>query len=271
MKIKILATASVIALMASLPALAETAVKTQTEINSERSTSGDFSKDAKAAWKDVKKDASEAYEEIKATLIGDETEGKSTIVVLDSRKTATGIIGHPVHNEKHESIAKVTDIILDQDGKAVMVIVADGEFIGMGKKAAFDYSAITRVEKDGDVIMPLTEKMIDTAAAFSYEKADARDKVHVIPDNGYSVAKILGGQLVNQKQEPVATIDNIFFKNGRANQIIIGFDKMLGMGGKRAALDYADAKLIRNGDDLNFQLSDKRAAQFESYKKSATN
>lgn len=271
MRVKILATASVISLMASLPTFADTAAKAQTEINSENSTSGDIGKDAKAAWKDVKKDASEAYEEIKATLIGDEIEGNSSIVLIDSRKTASGIIGHPVYNEKHESVAKVADIILDQDGKAMMVIVSDGKFISISKQAAFEYSAITRVERDGDVIMPFTQKTINNAVPFSYNKSDKAKNIHVIPDNGYSVVKMLGGQLVNQKQESVATIDNISFKNGQAHQIIIGFDKIMGMGGKKAALDYTDAKLIRNGDDLNFQLSDKRTAQFEAYKKAATN
>lgn len=271
MKINILATASVIALMASWPALADTTVKAQTEIKSEKNSSGDIGKDAKKAWKEIKKDTSEVYEEIKATLIGDEIEGKSTIVTIDSRKTASGIIGHPVHNEKGESVAMVTDIILDQNGKADMVVVADGEIIGLGKQAAFDYSAITRVEKDGDVIMPLTEKMIDTAAAFTYDKAEAGATVHAMPDNSYSVARILNGQLVNQKQETVAEIDNIFFKNGHASQVIIGFDKIMGMGGKKAVINYSDAKLIRNGDDLDFQLSEKRAIQFEIFKKTATN
>lgn len=271
MKIKILTSVSVIALMASLPALADTTAKTQTEINSEKSTSGDIAKDAKAAWKEVKKDSAEAYEEIRATLIGDKTEGKNSVVVIESRKTANGIIGHYVYNEKHQSVAKVTDIILDQDGKATMVIVSDGKFISMGKQAAFEFSAITRVESDGDVIMPFTQQTIDNAVPFSYDKTDMTDNMHVISDNSYSVKKILGGQMVNQKQELLAVIDNITFKNGRANQIIIGFDKVLGMGGKKAALDYSDAKLIRKGENLNFQLNDNRTAQFEAYKKTTKN
>jgi hypothetical protein len=270
MKIKILATASVIALMTSLPALADTTQKTQTEINPENSTSGDIQKDAKEVWKDIKKDSVEAYEEIRATFIGDKTAKNSSVIIIDSRKTATGIIGHYVYNEKHETVAKVTDIILDQDGKATMVIVSDGKFINMGKKAAFDFSAITRVESDGDVIMPFTQKTIDNAIPFSYDKADMAENMHVMPDNSYSVIKILGGQMVNQKQESLAVVDNITFKNGRANQIIIGFDKVLGMGGKKAALDYSDAKIIRKGENLNFQLNDNRTAQFEAYKKTAS-
>ena len=196
MKAKILTTVSVIALMGPVMALAET-TKTQVELNSEAATSGHIKEDAKEAWKDMKKDASNAYDEIKATLIGDE----NMPFVINSSRTANGMIGHPVHNEKHESVAKVTDIILDKSGKAMMVIVADGAFIGTGKKAAFDYGAITRIDKDGDVIMPLTEENINNAATFSYNRDESSDEVRIIPDNGYSVQKLLDGYLVNQKMK----------------------------------------------------------------------
>lgn len=266
MKNKLLITASILAILNAIPALAET-TKTQTEIKAEASTTGNIVDDAKIAIEDIKSDTAEAYEKIKATLIGKESTDKNVPVIIDSRQTADGIIGHHVYNEKHESVAKVTDIILDKDGKATMVVVADGAFIGMGKKAAFDYSAITRVETDGDVIMPLTEDIIDNAAAFSYDKAEGGDKVRVIPNNGYSVAKLLDGHLFNQKKKSVADIENILFKNGQAYQLIVSFDKTLGMGGKKAVLSYSDAKIIRDGEKLNFQLNVKKSAQFETYKK----
>ncbi len=69
----------------------------------------------------------------------------------------------------------------------------------------------------------------------------------------------------------MAEIDNISFKAGHASQLIVGFDKVLGLGGKSAVLHYDNAKLVHNGDDLDFKLSDAHAAQFESYKKTATN
>lgn len=269
MKNKLLISVSILTILNAIPALAET-VKTQTQAGPEVSGTGNIVEDAKTAVKNIKKDTAEAYENIKATLIGKETSDKNTSFVIHTRKTANGIIDHPVYNEKHESVAKVTDIILDKDGKAMMIIVADGAFIGMGKKAAFDYKAIARVETDGDVIMPLTEKIIDNAASFSYEKDEGDDKVRVIPNNGYSVSKLLEGKLVNQKNEFVADIENISFKNGKANYIIVGFDKMFGMGGEKAALSYSDAKIIREDESLNFQLSTNKAVQFDTYKKSLT-
>ncbi len=272
MKNKILTTVSVIALMSTLPALSLIHIaRAQIPATAAKNNSDIISKNTREAVKDMKSDTAKAYEETKAMLIGKQETDKNTPVVINSRKTANGIIGHHVYNEKHESVAKVTDIILSKDGKAEMVVVSES-LLGMGTKAAFDYSAITRVEDDGDVIMPLTKEILDNAASFSYDKAEGKsgEKVRVIPDNGYSVAKLLDGKLLNQKKEPVADIENISFKDGKANQIIVGFDKMLGMGGEKAALSYSDAAIIRDGEKLNFQLSTKKTAQFEAYKKTLT-
>lgn len=266
MKNKILATVSIITLMGANPALAETN-KTQTK--PEASSSGDISEDAKEARGNMKSDTSEAYEEIKAIVIGKEKSDKNLPVVINSRYTASGIIGHDVYNEKQESVSKVTDMIVDKDGKAIMVIVSDGMF-GIGKKAAFDYNAITRVDEDGDVIMPITQEIIDNAASFSYDIAEGGDQVRVIPDNGYSVVSLMDGNIVNQNNKPVADIENITFKNGVAHQIIVGFDKTLGIGGEKAVLSYTDVKLVRDDTALNFQLSADKSAQFEDFKKTMT-
>lgn len=265
MKTTILATVSVIALMGVMPIMINTA---HAQTPTEKTAAENMASDAKEAINDVKESASDAIDAIKATYISDLSPEKNVSVVLDARKTANGIIGHPVYNEKHESIAKVTDIILDKDGNAIIVVVADGEFIGSGKKAAFDYGAITRVEEDGDVIMPVTEAIIDNAATFSYDAADSGDKVRVIPENGYSVVKLLDGQLVNEKTEVIADVENLTFKNAKAHQIVLGFDKTMGLGGEKALMNFIDAPIVLNKDQLNFQLNADKAAQFEAYKKS---
>lgn len=267
MKTKILATVSVIALMGVMPIIMNDA---SAQTASEKTAAENMAADAKEAINDVKESASDTIDAIKATYISDLSPDKNTMITIEGRKTANGIIGHPVYNEKHESIAKVTDIILDKDGSAILVVVADGEFIGSGKKAAFEYSAITRVEEDGDVIMPITESTIDNAATFSYDKADSGDKVRVLPDNGYSVVKLLDGQLVNEKMEVIADIENLTFKNAKANWIVVGFDKTMGVGGEKALLNFSDAPIVMNKEQLNFQLNAEKSAQFDAYKKAVT-
>lgn len=286
---KLLIAASAVALVGAAPAHADmntdkkadvhidveakTDTKTSTEPGSAKAaaqSTGDFSKDVEKAWKDIKRDTSEAYKDIKATVVG-KTEGEFTPVTIDERMTATGMIGRSVYNATGEDIATVKDIILDRDGKAIMVVVADGEFIGMGKTAAFDYDVVARVDSDGDFIMPLTEAMIDNSAEFSYDRDDYSDDVRVVPSNGYSVAELLDGQLVNQAKETIGQIDNISFQNGHASQLIVGFNQTLGLGGEKAALNYDASEVIPDGDGYDFQLSAEQAAQFETYKKTSTN
>lgn len=267
MKKHILAKASVLALMAAAPAYAET---TATQFKSEQSQLDKLEADTKAAIADVKSNAAETYEKIKAEFIDNPAPEKNKIILIDPRTTATGIIGHPIYNEKHESLGKVADIIVDQGGKAMMVIISDAKFISMGKHAAFDYSVVTRVEADGDIITPLTEEIIAKAARFSYDRTQSGDKVSVIPDNGYSVNTLLKGRLLNPQKEPVADIENISFKAGQATQLIIGFDKTLGFGGERAAMAYNSTSIIRDGYALDFIMSANKAREFEAFKTKIT-
>lgn len=279
---RFLIAASVLAVMAGAPAFAETSANVNAEAKAEAPS---LSQDAKREWENVKKDASEAadktakaaedvYEDIKATLIGEETNASSSTVTIDSRATASGMIGQPVLNTKGDKIATVQDIILDADGNATTVVLADGGFMGIGTKlAAFDYNLVSQRQKDGDVIMPISEETLDKVAPFSYEPKDAEKdaKVRVIPANGISVAKLLEGQVLNTEKKNVAEIDNISFRDGEASQIIIGFDKTLGLGGEKAAMDFNSANVVRKKNDLDVQLTANQAANFENFKKTATN
>jgi sporulation protein YlmC with PRC-barrel domain len=269
---RILVTASFIALSSNIPAIAAD-VHAKSETAVETKTTGDVKTDAKEAWKNIKEDSAEAYEKIKAVLIDEDEMTALDPVVIDSRHTASGIIGRHVYNEKKERVATVKDIIVDADGNARMLVLADSEFPGFdGKLAAFDYDIFSRQDAEGDVIAPISESNIDKAAEFSYDLEKAYGtKMRIIPQNGFSVAKLLDGQLINSKGESVAEIENISFKAGHASQLIVGFDKVMGMGGKSAVLNYDKAKLVHNGDDLDFKLSDAHAAQFEAYKKTAAN
>lgn len=267
MKKHILAKVSIIALLAASPSFAQT---NAAQNMSEQQKLDKLSDDTKSAIAEIKSDAAVAYEKIKAQYIDNASPEKNRLITIDPRTTANGIIGHPVYNEKKEKLGKVADIIVDQSGKATMIVVSDSSFVAMGKHAAFDYASITRVETDGDVIMPLTDEIIANAATFSYDRDESGDKVRVIPDNGYSVNTLLKGRLLNSKNEPVADIENISFKSGQASQLVIGFDKTLGFGGDRAALAYNATSIVRNGYALDFQLSPAKEVEFMAFKEAMT-
>ena len=81
----------------------------------------------------------------------------------------------------------------------------------------------------------------------------------------------LDGDLLDERRKVVAEVDDLSFKDGHADQLVVAFDQILGLGGGMAALNYSAAKVVRDGDDLDFQLSANQAANFEAYKKTATN
>ncbi len=263
----IITAVSALAIFAAVPAMAE--MKAQVKTSAEASKTGDIAADAKEAWKDIKKDANEAYEDIMAVFVEDGNKP----VTFNTRHTATGMIGSPVVNAKQERVGTVKDIIVDKDGNASMLIIADGEFPGFdGKLVAFDYNVISRLNADGDVIAPISEENLSKAAEFSYDRnAKADGKVRLISGQAYSVEKLLEGQLLNPKHEDVAQIDDVMFKNGKATNLIVSFDKVLGLGGKKVAMNYDAAKIVRKSDEIDFQLNQKQTAQFEVYKKTASN
>lgn len=232
---------------------------------------GDIGKDAKAAWNNMKNDAAEAAENVEAVFIDEPTRAANATtfnkVTIDQRKTAAGMIGKPIYNTTNERVGTVKDVIMDSNGKASAVVVADGEFPGIDLKlAAFDYDTIVRRNVDGDVIMNLSEDMIDRATPFSYEP-NSDERVRTLASGSISLAKVLDAQLLNEKNEAIAQVDNISIKNGQMDQLIVAFDQVLGLGGHKAAFQYKDAKIVRDGQDIDFQLSANQAAQFEAYKK----
>lgn len=269
MNTKVLTTVSAIAVLVAMPALA---ANTSANASANTQTNTGFKADVKNAWENVKDDTAQAYENIKAVFISKEPGRKATAITIDSRHTATGMIGKAVYNGKNERVGTLKDIIIDANGNASLAVIADGELPGFnGKLVAFDYSVLAQQDSNGDVIAPISEESISKAAEFTYDKTTGGN-VRVIPSNSYAVSKLLDADLLNPRGEKVADIDNIFFKDGKASQLIVGFDKVLGLGGQKAALDFADAKIIRKDEaDVNFQLSAEHAAQFDAYKKNATN
>ncbi|MCD8526105.1 MAG: PRC-barrel domain-containing protein [Alphaproteobacteria bacterium] len=232
---------------------------------------GDIAKDAEMAAEDIKEDVKEAYENIEAVFI-DEADANVNAkafgtVTINEQKTAAGMIGHPVYNTNQERIGTVKDIILNDSGTATHIIVADGEFPGIDMKlVAFDYDSIVRRNADGDIIMALSEEMMDRAVPFQYETANADENVQTMPSGSLSAAKVLDAALLDEKKETIAQVDNVSLRNGQVDQLIVAFDQILGLGGDKAAFRYKDAKLVRDGEEIDFQLSANQSAQFEAYK-----
>src|SRR5690242_5243778 len=71
---------------------------------------------------------------------------------------ASKLIGTKVTNMQDQSVGAVDDVVLDNDGKVVSVLVSVGGFLGLGEKrvaVAFKELIISRAE-DGDPIVKVT-------------------------------------------------------------------------------------------------------------------
>jgi sporulation protein YlmC with PRC-barrel domain len=185
---------------------------------------------------------------------------------IDDHSTASQMIGSTVYSTDGERLAKVRDIILDKDGQAVMVILADGDWTGLGKLAAFDYSVIAQKNAQGDVISPLNEDMIDSAVSFSYDRNIISGATRVIPRGGYSTADMIGKDIVGPGGETVARVENVSIHDGQAHHLVVAYDQTLGLGGKKVVMGFGDAGLTNNDDgDLHFELSEAKLKKFRTY------
>lgn len=282
MNLRILTSVSVIALLFGMQiavAQVNTTVNTRTSASVETEsveTEKDktFVEEIKEVLGEKKDNITGTSDEVTYTLFTNTENDRGTEVVIDSRATADGMLDTPVNNSAGERIGTLKDIIIDSKGEAVLAVVSDAEFIDLGaKEAAFDYSMVARRNKDGDVVMPLTEETIKNAKAFSYDMTTANDaEIRTIPANGYSVEKLLDTEILGPDNKTVGSVDNIIFREGRAETVIVGFDKTLNMGGKKAALSFQDLQLVKkNETDVNFQLTASQTAQFETFKEGVSN
>jgi sporulation protein YlmC with PRC-barrel domain len=282
MNFKVLMTASVLAFMAASPAMAG---DTKAGASTTTTTTTTVGQDVKDTISDVANKVGEAgenvYQEIKYTFFGNDTMDQGVVVTVNRHATANGIIGEPVLNTRGERVGTMRDIILDANGKAVVAVVSDAEVIDIAAKTtAFDYALIMRQDQNGDIIMPLEEETIENARSFSYDLDDA-GKADVVtpPASGYSVRELLDADVENERGDDVAEVENIVFRNGKADTLIVTFDKVLGMGGKTAALAFADVRAVREddsddddfSDDVDFQLSAAQSTRFEAFKNGASN
>ncbi|MGZ9097059.1 MAG: PRC-barrel domain-containing protein [Micavibrio sp.] len=277
MHFKILTSVSVVALLFGIQvaiAQVNTTVDTGTRASVTTQEDKSFVDNMKDTLNKTKDSITGTSDKVTYTLFGNDENDRGTEVVIDARATADGMLGTPVNNTTGERIGTLKDIILDDKGEAVLAVVSDAEFVDLGaKEAAFDYSLVTQSSTDGDVVMPLTEETLKNAKAFSYEmNTENNAEIRTIPENGYSVEKLMDAEILGPDNTSVGSVDNIIFRAGRADTVIVGFDKTLNMGGKKAALSFQDLQLVKkNETDVNFQLTASQAAKFETFKEGVSN
>ncbi len=259
MKTRLLATAA-IALLIALPVSAAT--------DTAAPTAGQRLDHGVAATQQA---VADAVEKVRDMMVDKDSTGVYGTVAVDMKTSAAGIIGQSVYNVRNEAVAKVEDVLINSYGNAAQIILTNGGFLGVGAKlVAVDFSLVYIRTGNNDVIMPINEETINNMVPFSYDATDAKDGVRTIPTGYLSAKAMLDGHLFDGHGTQVAAVDNVTLNGGRANQVIVSYDKTLGMGGNKLAVSYDQLQKMGHGSTVDFKLTDTLTVRFENYTK-ATN
>lgn len=248
---KILLSASVLAMLVALPAIA--AENTKTEASTSAKVEAKMDEAGAAIERTADKAAAktkEAYNDVKAYFNDDKDDEVSLNV--NTRLTADELIGTTVENAKGDNIGEIKDILITADGDAETVIIND---------SAFDYDVIEGFHKNDNARVKLTEKQIEAAKKFDY-KAD-------LPKGQFSVSKILDSKVYDASGKAVADIDTVAFEGDDADYLVVTFNKILGVGGDKAALNIDALNIAPKDDEYAFTLTQSQSAQFQSAKDAA--
>ncbi len=274
--------ASVLAMLAALPAFAaDTTVKTEASTSAKVEAKLDKAGDAIENAADKTGDAIEkaadkteaaaknTYKDVKAYFTNDKDIKATSSVNVAESNTAKALLGTRLQDANGKDIGKIHDIVVDKDGDAEWVIIEDGGVLGLGSKlAAFDYDVIEGFNKDKDVVVKLSEASVKAAKPFEYvASADAKAGAKTsLPAGQYSLKKILDADVIGPDGKKIADVDTVAFDGDEVEFVIIAFDKIMGMGGDKAALNFDALALSEAKDKYSFKLNSQQTAQFENYK-----
>ncbi len=143
---KAFATASLLAIMAAAPALAQTTAPSTPPANTppgttSPSTTSPSDKSAMPAAKPSDSTAAKPSDSAMASTSG---------------WRLSKLMGHKIVNANKENVGDINDVILDNSGKATAVIVGVGGFLGMGEKNValqFDQLSINRDANNNLAVM----------------------------------------------------------------------------------------------------------------------
>jgi sporulation protein YlmC with PRC-barrel domain len=103
---------------------------------------------------------------------------------------AEKVIGATVTNAEDEDVGDVKDLLLDEDGRVVGVILSVGGFLGIGDKdVAVAWDQIELADGGEKVLVNMTKQQIGDAPAF-----ETREELAINPDAAAPAAPPAGGE-----------------------------------------------------------------------------
>lgn len=247
--------AAVLALAVATPASAQQG-NTNVKVRGDTAAYVDYSSDAETITKqEVERTLDKAGDSIKraadkvAGAADNEMQAATAVQLNDTQisqnDSAGFMIGKPVMNAAGERVGTVHDLILSRSGSIDALIVADGGRMMIGdKKAAFPFSVVNGRDAEGGVLTSITEEQIDQAKSFDYDMTAQADAQTQIRAPGQSGARdLLGAKIEDADGKNIGTVRDLAINAGGVSKVVIAYDQILGLGGKRAAVDYQGLNL----------------------------
>lgn len=190
------------------------------------------------------------YHDMKVSVM--DRENNFTEQNLNSEYTAKKLIGKTIINANGDRVGTLDDIIVSANGNVQSAVVANGDFAGIGKKAAFDFGSVVSQQADGKVVTSISENDIKQARKFD-----------AIPSGSYSVKELLDADVETANKALDADLENITFKGSKAEYLVLKADNDKVDGADSyAAVDFSKVKLMPQKDnEVDIQLT---AAQEQS-------
>jgi hypothetical protein len=93
---------------------------------------------------------------------------------------ATNLIGQSVYNSQDEAIGDINDLVTDQGGKIVAVLIGSGGFLGLGEKdVALRFEDLRLARDENDAVKIIADVNKETLAAAPDYQTLSEQKVTV--------------------------------------------------------------------------------------------
>jgi len=175
-----------------------------------------------------------------------------------------------------DTVGTVRDLLVDEDGKIVAVIVGVGGLLGMGERdVAIPWNAIQHTrDADGDsrFTTNMTKAALENAPEYDRDATGARSQdvkrqgmqeLTRAPANAFHTDWLMGNDIESQVgADNIGTVrDLLVGEDGRIVAVIVGVGGLLGMGEREVAIPWDTIQHTRDADgDSRFTTSMTKAA-----------
>ncbi|EGN75256.1 hypothetical protein A28LD_1273 [Idiomarina sp. A28L] len=205
---------------------------------------------------------------------------------------ASNLMGATVHTSNDDDIGSVDDLILDQSGQVIAVIVGVGGFLGMGEKdVAIGWGNVTKTDTGDDMKLraDVSREALQAAPEFSARdhastardnarnqrdqntqprsetnqrdnraQANMQHRGHIasVPANGFHASNLIGMDVHTNDNEDIGSVgDLIIDENGKVVAIVVSVGGFLGMGQKDVAISWDNVTRSGAADDMELRVA----------------